>query len=269
MNALDPIIRNHVTVCGNLESPRTIVFSHGFGTDQTAWSALVEALGGRFRIVLFDHVGQGQSAPGAFEQHCYLNLDRYATDLVEVCDRLKLTGAIAVGHSMGAMVCLLASLQKPGLFLRLVLLCASPRYRNDENYHGGMSDEEFGRTYRAIYENHREWASAYASKAVSEEPPAHFTEAFAAGLAAIPSRNVLTIACSVLQSDYRSVLPKVQVPTLIIQPSADVAVPRDVAEYLHTHIRGSQLRVIEARGHLPHVTAPAEVLCPIEDFLER
>ncbi len=267
MNALDPIIRNHVTVCGNPDAPRTIVFSHGFGTDQTAWSALVEALGGRYRIALFDHVGQGQSAPGAFEQHCYLNLDRYATDLVEVCASLKLTEAIAVGHSMGAMICLLASLQKPGLFSRLVLLCASPRYRNDEGYYGGMSDEEFGRTYRAIYENYPEWAGAYAPQAISEEHPAHFTKAFAAGLAAIPPQNVLTIACSVLQSDYRSVLPKVQVPTLIIQASADVAVPRDVAEYLHTHIRGSQLRVIEARGHLPHITTPDEVLRPLEEFL--
>lgn len=269
MSALDPIIRNHVTVCGNPDAPRTIIFSHGFGTDQTAWAALVEALGERFRIVLFDHLGQGQSTREAFEQHLYLNLDRYATDLVEICDSLKLTGAIAVGHSMGAMVCLLASLQRPGLFLRLVLLCASPRYRNDVNYHGGMSDEEFGRTYQAIYENYPEWASAYASKAISEEPPAHFTKAFAGGLAAISAQHVLTIACSVLQSDYRSALQKVQVPTLIIQPSADVAVPRDVAEYLHTHIRGSQLRVIEARGHLPHVTAPAEVLRPLEDFLER
>lgn len=269
MNALDPLIRNHVTVCGNPDALQTIVFSHGFGTDQTAWSALVEALGGRYRIVLFDHVGQGQSAPGAFEQHCYLNLDRYATDLVEVCDRLKLTEAIAVGHSMGAMICLLASLQKPGVFSRLVLLCASPRYRNDGDYFGGMSEEEFGRTYRAIYENYPEWASAYAPMAISDEHPAHFTKAFAAGLAAIPQENVLTIACSVLQSDYRAVLPKVQVPTLIIQPSADVAVPREVAEYLHTHIRGSELRVIEARGHLPHITTPDEVLHPIEDFLAR
>ncbi|MDD3326160.1 MAG: alpha/beta hydrolase [Zoogloea sp.] len=269
MNALDPLIRNHVTVCGNPDALQTIVFSHGFGTDQTAWSALVEALGGRYRIVLFDHVGQGQSAPGAFEQHCYLNLDRYATDLVEVCDRLGLTGAIAVGHSMGAMICLLASLQKPGLFSRLVLLCASPRYRNDGDYYGGMSEEEFGRTYRAIHENYPEWASAYAPMAISDEHPAHFTKAFAAGLAAIPQENVLTIACSVLQSDYRAVLPKVQVPTLIIQPSADVAVPREVAEYLHAHIRGSQLRVIEARGHLPHITTPDEVLHPIEDFLAR
>ncbi|MBL8434526.1 MAG: hypothetical protein JNL99_06280 [Zoogloea sp.] len=105
--------------------------------------------------------------------------------------------------------------------------------------------------------------------AISDEHPAHFTKAFAAGLAAIPLENVLTIACPVLQSDYRAVLPKVQVPTLIIQPSADVAVPREVAEYLHTHIRGSELRVIEARGHLPHITTPDEVLHPIEDFLAR
>ncbi len=267
MNALDPLIRNHVTVCGNPDAPRTIVFSHGFGTDQSAWSALVEALGERFRIVRFDHVGQGRSSSEAFAQHRYLNLDRYAADLVEIGDRLKLNGAIAVGHSMGAMICLLASLQQPGLFSRLVLLCASPRYCDDVGYHGGMTEEALRQTYRAIHENYPDWASGYASKAMNEEHPAHFTKAFAASLAAIPPQNALTIACSVLQSDYRAVLPQVRVPTLIIQPRVDLAVPLEVAEYLHSQIPGSRLRVIEAKGHLPHITTPAAVLEAMEDFL--
>lgn len=261
------IVRNHVTVCGNPEARRTIVFSHGFGTDQTAWSALVEALGRRFRIVLFDHVGQGRSDPAAFKQHGYLTLDRYARDVVEILDGIQGEEVIAVGHSMGAMICLLAALRKPGVVSRLILLCASPRYRNDENYFGGMSAEDFARVYQAIHENYPEWVRGYAPQMMGEAQPTHFTKAFAVGLAAIPPQNALTIACSVLQSDYRSVLPKVRIPTLIIQPRVDLAVPLEVAQYLHTHIDGSELRVIDAEGHLPHITAPTAVLDAMEGFL--
>lgn len=267
MNVQDPVERNHVTVCGNPEAPRTLVFSHGFGTDQRAWSAIVEALAERFRIVLFDHVGQGRSVPEAFTQHRYLRLDRYAHDLVEICDRLKLRDVIAIGHSMGAMVCLLASLQRPDLVSRLVLLCASPRYRDDEGYRGGMSEDDFSKVYRAIYENYPDWARQYAPQMMGKAHPAHFTKAFAETLAAIPAENALTIACSVLQADYRAVLPEVKVPTLILQARADLAVPMEVAQYLHAHIPGSELQVIEAEGHLPHVTAPAVVLGAMDGFL--
>lgn len=267
MNVQDPVERNHVTVCGNPEAPRTLVFSHGFGTDQRAWSAIVEALAERFRIVLFDHVGQGRSAPEAFAQHRYLTLDRYAGDLCEICDRLQLRDVIAIGHSMGAMVCLLASLKRPDLVSRLVLLCASPRYRDDEGYHGGMSADDFSKVYRAICENYPEWACQYAPQMMGKSQPPHFTKAFAETLAATPAENALTIACSVLQSDYRAVLPEVKVPTLILQARTDLAVPMEVAQYLHAHIAGSELRVIEAEGHLPHVTAPAAVLGAMEHVL--
>ena len=267
MSESNPVARNHVTVCGNPTAPRTIVLSHGFGTDQTAWAPIVEALGERFRVVLFDHVGQGRSTPEAFKQNLYLNLDGYARDLIEIADALNLRHAIAVGHSMGAIVCLLASLKRPELFSRLVLLCASPRFRDDVDYHGGMGAEDVASVYRVILENHPDWVRSYVPRMVGEGHPVHFSKAFAACLAAIPPQNALTIACSVLQSDYRAVLRDIRVPTLIVQPSVDLAVPMEVAQYLHEHIPGSQLRVIEADGHLPHVTAPAAVLAAMEEFL--
>jgi sigma-B regulation protein RsbQ len=267
MTATDPLVRNHVTVCGDPKAVRTLVLSHGFGTDQNVWSAIVDALGKRFRIVLFDHVGQGNAPQEAFVQHRYLTLENYAHDLIEVCTALKVKDAIAVGHSMGAMVCLLASVRKPELFSRLVLISASPRYLDDLGYHGGMSKDDYAGVYRAIHENYSDWVSAYAPKMMGDGHPEHFGKAFAASLAAIPPENALTIACSVLQSDYRTELPKVQAPTLIIQPNADLAVPLEVVNYLHRHIAGSELRVIDASGHLPHITSPAAVLRAMEAFL--
>lgn len=225
-------------------------------------------LGERFQVVLFDHLGQGHSAPEAFEQHRYLGLDSYAHDLVEIIDTLGLRDVIAVGHSMGAMVCMLGSLQRPELFSRLVLVCGSPCYRNDGDYRGGMNPEDIDRVYDAIHENYADWARTIAPQMTGPSQPVAFSRQFAATLATIPPGNALTIACSLLQSDYRRVLPDVRVPTLIVQSSADLAVPMEVASYMHANIRGSQLRVIDADGHLPHITAPTAVLAAMVDFLE-
>jgi sigma-B regulation protein RsbQ len=59
----------------------------------------------------------------------------------------------------------------------------------------------------------------------------------------------------------------VSVPTLIIQSRNDYFVPIDVAEYIHTHIPNSELTVINAHGHLPHVSAPEEVIAAINRFI--
>ena len=64
----DPLIKNHVTVTGNVNAERTLVFVHGFGTDQTVWAPVVSAFADDHRIVLLDNVGAGQSAPEAFVQ---------------------------------------------------------------------------------------------------------------------------------------------------------------------------------------------------------
>ncbi len=120
----DPLRRNNVKVIGNQHAADTLVFVHGFGTDQTAWREVAAAFVTDHRVVLLDNVGAGASDAAAFAQHRYLNLRRYATDLVEVCAALALERPILIGHSMGAMICALATLERPGLASKLVFIGA-------------------------------------------------------------------------------------------------------------------------------------------------
>ena len=78
---------------------------------------------------------------------------------------------------------------------------------------------------------------------------------------------MLTVLCSILQQDYRKDIEHVATPALIIQSQRDPFVPPFVAHYLHNHLPGSRLAVIEAAGHLPHVSAPGEVAKAILDFI--
>lgn len=121
--------RNNVKVLGTGE--QTIIFAHGFGSDQTAWRHQIAAFAPHYRIVLFDHVGAGKSDFNAYSPHRYSSLYSYAEDLLDLCAELKLTKCTLVGHSVSGMISLLAALVEPDRFKQLIFLGASPRYLNE------------------------------------------------------------------------------------------------------------------------------------------
>lgn len=264
---IDPIKRNHVTLTGNPGAKRSIVFVHGLGTDQHAWREVAAAFMNDFRIVLLDNVGAGNSDPMAFSQHQYLNLNQYATDLIEVCAALKLRDAILVGHSAGGMVCALAAISRPELVSRVVMIGSSPRYLDDENYRGGFTLKDIDAIYDRVAANSTTWADAFAPAMMGNPDRPELTSLFADSLKSIPSGRMLTVLCSILQSDYRNEIGKLAKPTLIIQTMSDNAVPLAVAEYLNMKIQGSQLKLIDADGHLPHISAPDKVIEALGTFI--
>ncbi len=131
------LIRNSVQVRGNGRRP--MLFAHGFGCDQNMWRHVAPAFENDFRTILFDHVGAGNSDLDAFAPQKYSSLQGYANDVLDICRALDLRGVTFVGHSVSAMIGILASAQAPELFEQLVLVGPSPRYIDDADYVGGFS----------------------------------------------------------------------------------------------------------------------------------
>jgi len=267
MKEMDPLVKNHVTLAGNLQAARSMVFVHGLGTDQTAWRDVAAAFERDYRIVLLDNVGAGRSAPEAYSQSRYLNLHAYAADLLEVCVTLKLRDAVLVGHSAGAMMAVLAALRAPERFSRLVLIGASPRYLNDGAYQGGFSESSLNALYSAVMSDYHQWANDFAPLAMANAQRPNLAQHFAATLRSIPADRALTVLCAIFQSDHRADVARLRKPTLLIQALDDIAVPMGVAVYLHEAIAASELRVIDAHGHLPHISAPNEVIAAMRAFV--
>ncbi len=257
--------RNNVRVVGS--GPETIVLTHGFGTDQTAWSYQEAALARDYQLVLYDHVGAGASDPAAYSPRRYKGLQSYATDLLEICDELKLENALYVGHSMGGMVGLLAAVAQPRSFKKMVFVGASPRYLNDVDYVGGFDQPSVDGLYAAMSSNYHAWAGGFSGLVMGNPERPELAEGFARTLSAIRPDVAVAVARIIFQSDHRADLSKLQVPTLIVQSTEDVAVPMQVGEYLARHIPHAQLQVVAARGHLPHVSAPEAVTAAIRGFL--
>jgi len=263
----DPLRRHHVTIEGDPRAPRTMVFAHGFGSDQTVWEPVAAAFRADFRIVRYDHAGAGRSDPAAFVQYRYLKLDAYAQDLIDVCAALELENAVFVGHSMGAMVGVLAATRRPTLFDRLVLIGASPRYLDDDGYRGGFSPQDLESVYRAMHDNFSRWADGFAPVMIGTDKPREQVDHFAECMKSIPPDRALTVAYAVFQSDHRADLARLDRPALLLQTREDRAVPMEVAHYLNEHLCGSRLAVVDTAGHLPHVTDPGAVIAAIREFV--
>lgn len=267
----DPLQRNHVTVRGAADAVRTMVFVHGFGTDQSSWKDVSSAFEPTWRVVLLDHAGttcasRNEATP---PQHRYLNLQGYADDLIEVADALHLQHVVLVGHSFGAVVCALAAIGRATLCDQLVMLGASPRFLDDGAYHGGFTMTDLDAVYRLVALGSTNLAQQMAPQALGPGKRPDLARVFVDTIQAIPQERLLTLLCAIFQGDHRAELSRLHVPTLLLQTHQDAFVPAAVAHYLQEHIASSELVWLDAEGHLPHLSAPALVINAIRDFVDR
>jgi sigma-B regulation protein RsbQ len=163
MQKTDPMVRNNVRLTGNPDAARKMVFVHDFGTDQTVWSEVQNAFQDDYGIVLLDNAGAGNSDESAYgnEVGQHLTLRGYAEDLADIGKALGLKDAVLVGHSVGAMIGVLACNMTSGVFPKLVLLAASPRYFDEVGYHGGLTEEAIGGIHLAMFHNYHGWAQTF------------------------------------------------------------------------------------------------------------
>jgi pimeloyl-ACP methyl ester carboxylesterase len=248
--------RHRVRIVG--DGPDLVVFSHGLGTDQSAWHAVLDQLPDRCCAMLFDLPGAGPLLPDTFDLAAYDRLDRFAEDLLALLDEMGIERCRYVGHSVSGMIGALAAVRAPHRFVQMVMLNASPRYLNDGDYHGGFEQEEVEGLLAAIKTNYEGWVAGFAPLAVAQDVPEAVTD-FARGLLAMRPDVTLGVARTIFQSDLRAILPRIKVPTVLIHAHGDIAVPGEVAHYLNRHIRNSRLVWIAAQGHLPHLSAPEEI----------
>lgn len=257
--------RNNVNVLG--EGPATLVFSHGFGCDQNMWRSLAPGYSKRFQTVTFDLVGAGRSEIGAYDPVKYNSLSGYAADLVEVIDEFADGPVIFVGHSVSAMIGLLAGIQAPERFAAHIMVGPSPCYINDDGYVGGFTKADIDSLLDTLESNYLGWASSMAPAIMgTPEQPAlsvELTESFCRTDPDIAKQ----FARVTFMSDNRADLPKLTAPTLIVQSSDDLIAPLAVGEYMHRHLPNSMLRVVKNVGHCPHLSAPCESADVIDEFL--
>ena len=260
------LLKNNVTVSGRPDG-QPMVFAHGFGCDQNMWRFVAPAFEDRYRVILFDHIGAGGSDLSAFDRGRYSSLDGYAGDVLEICFALELERVIFVGHSVSAMVGVIAANRAPERFEKLVLVGPSPCYVDDGDYVGGFSRADIDELLESLDSNYLGWSSAMAPVIMGNPDRPELGEELTESFCATDPEIARQFARVTFLSDNRADLPGVGIPVLVLQCADDPIAPRAVGEYVHDRIRDSRFVQLSATGHCPNLSAPAETIAAIEDFL--
>jgi sigma-B regulation protein RsbQ len=258
--------RNHVRSFGRDDAP-VIVLAHGFGCDQTMWRFVVPDLARDHRVVTFDYVGAGRSDKDAYDPARYGSMRGYAQDVLDVVDQLDLRDVTFVGHSVSSMIGVLASVERPSRFRRLVLIGPSPRYIDDPPYRGGFSREDIDGLLDVMDRNFMGWAALLAPKVARASDHPEVAEELRESFCSTDPRFLRTFAEITFRGDNRADLPKVTVPTLVLQCSEDDVAPEEVGRYCAREIPGARFHQLRATGHCPHMSDPEETLAAIRAFL--
>lgn len=252
---MDVRSRNNVTEFGREDGP-TVLLAHGFGCDQNLWRLVAPALAEQFRVVLFDHLGAGKSDLAAWSAQRHASLDGYAQDILELCEGLDLRDVVLVGHSVSAMIAVLAANRDPSRFSKLVLLTPSPCYLDDGDYRGGFSRADIDELLESLDSNYLGWSATMAPVIMGNPDRPELGAELTNSFCSTDPEIARVFAKATFLSDNRADLPLVTVPTLVIQTAQDAIAPPEVGQFVHEQIKGSALVTLNATGHCPQLSAP-------------
>lgn len=259
--------RNNVNVSG--EGSRTFLLAHGFGCDQTMWRFLEPHIKNDARLVLFDYTGCGRSDVTQFDSTRYSDLHGYAEDVIEICDALDLKEVCFVGHSVSAIIGMLASIKRPELFSSLVLVCPSPCFLNfPPHYEGGFERADLEELINLMDKNHVGWANYLAPVVMGATNGEAMVTELTDSFCSTDPTYLKPFALATFFSDHREDLRKCPIPSLILQSANDALASQQIGEYVHKNIPNSRLVLLEANGHCLHMTHPVEVSHEIYNFLK-
>lgn len=259
------LTRNNIKIFGRGTQP--MIFAHGFGCDQNMWRFITPAFEDKYRIILIDHVGSGHSDHSEYDFEKYNSLNGYAQDLLEVCEELKLQRIILVAHSVSCMIGVLAAAAQPELFEKLILIGPSPRYINDQDYHGGFDSKDIEDLVATLESNFLGWSSFITPVIIGNPEKPEFSEELNQSFCSMNPKIAKHFAKVTFEGDNRADLKKVTTDSLIIQCHPDVIAPVEVGKYVHENIPKSSFDQLTASGHCPHLTAPELVISSIKNYL--
>jgi len=244
-----------------------MVFAHGFGCDQNMWRFVAPAFEDDFRVILFDHVGAGGSDLSAYDPARYASLEGYAQDLIELCTELGVSDGVFVGHSVSAMIGILAARRAPTLFDTLVLVGPSPRYIDEGDYVGGFTAAQIDELLDFLDSNQMGWSHAMGPMIMGNPDRPELGLELANSMCLADPDIARAFARTTFLSDNRADLAGVSARVLILQCADDMIAPRAVGEYVHRQMPGSILHQLAATGHCPNLSAPAETIAAIRSFV--
>lgn len=233
------------------------------------WRLIAPAFEQNYRVLLCDLAGSGQADPTAYDWTRHASLDGYAADIIDIARELALERIVFVGHSVSAMIGLLAAKREPQHFEQLIMVGPSPCYINDAQYTGGFTRTDIEGLIDAVDSNYLGWASSIAPVIMGTPDRPDLIDELRNSFCRTQPDIARAFAKVTFLSDNRTDLPSVHLPSLVIQVTNDVIAPVSVGHYVKEQMPNCELALLDTRGHCPHLSAPELTIEAMRAFLQR
>lgn len=232
----------------------SIVFTHGNSMYQGQWEPQVAELSKKYRVILWDVRGHGNSSlpPGEVDP------ESFSRDLIAVLDALKIKSAVLCGLSMGGHISLQAAVRYPQRVRGLVLI-GTPFSNNYHWYDKWLVAMNLYSVRLLPYKTTAKWTA----QAVNIK----HRDIVEKGFASMTHDEFLRQWAGNLRLETKHDLHKVGCPTVILHGDKDVFVARQQAA-LTEGIAGAQYYFIPNAGHLTNLDNPEAVNQHIDDFMQ-
>ncbi|WP_313755921.1 alpha/beta hydrolase [Tissierella sp.] len=247
-----------------------IIFIHGFTENHNCFRIQQRVLSKKYKVITYDLRGHGISEKVDYG----LNLERFALDLRELIDYLELEGVMLVGWSMGVSIIFeyinLFDLEN---ISKICIIDKSPKVINDSNwnlglYHGRYSMEDALKDLKLIKNNWMDFAENFIKIMVPYLNENQFNIAMDKMNKNSP-HVMYSMWKSMIEKDYRAILAKINVPTLIIFGEKSTFYSIDTASYICSNICKSKIVVFENCTHLLVNENPIKFNSIIEEFIQH
>ena len=211
---------------------RNLVLLHGWGVNSRVWDSVLPSLIETFEVTTLDLPGYGSlthELPDA-------NLDSLATS---VLDRAP-ASAIWCGWSLGGMVAMSAAVQQPDRFEKLVLVCSTPKFMQDDQWAHGSSEVAMQNLSAQFESNYAKALARFFLLQLGTAPDARSRSRELAQDVLkdpAPSWQTLEAGLNLLRhTDLRPSLPKIKTETHVMVGTEDRVISPDAGRFLASEI---------------------------------
>ena len=221
-----------------------LVLLHPFPVHHALWLPAAQSLTSRYRIILPDLRGHGESEIGDGPA----TMEKHATDLARVLDDAGVGRAIFCGVSIGGYILFEFWRRYRGRVAALGLCCTRPQADADDARNTRLKNAEL------VLERGTEWfvdlmIPKLLGKTTQETRPDLVAEARRMLLKMSPQDIAQVQQGMAARPDSIATLKTINVPTLVVMGEEDTLVPRSDGELMRQHIPNSRLAVIPKAGH--------------------
>ena len=240
-----------------------VVLLHPFPANHEFWLPVAESLASRYRLLLPDLRGHGQSEVGEGPAL----MEKYAADLVRVMDDAQIGRAPVIGVSIGGYI-LFEFWRKHRARVAALGLCNTKAPADNPDARAGRLQAANDVLERGIGPFLESMVPRLLGKTTRETRPDLVDGALRMMRQMSPEDIAQVQRGMAERPDSVETLKTINVPTLLITGDEDVLTGVSEAELMHRHISGSQMRVIQKAGHYSPWEQPEEATRVIRQFLD-